>query len=47
VYGARLGLPGEDIRRAAEITGPVPYLSTLIVPGRRSGLGGKLQVRES
>jgi precorrin-2/cobalt-factor-2 C20-methyltransferase len=45
VYGARLGLPGEDIRRAAEIEGPVPYLSTLIVPGRRTGLGGKLHAR--
>jgi precorrin-2/cobalt-factor-2 C20-methyltransferase len=42
VYGARLGLPGEDIRPAAEIDGPVPYLSTLIVPGRRMTLGGKL-----
>ena len=42
VYGARLGLPGEDVRRAAEIAGPVPYLSTLIVPGRRTRLGGKL-----
>jgi precorrin-2/cobalt-factor-2 C20-methyltransferase len=42
VYGARLGLPDEDIRPAAEIDGPVPYLSTLIVPGRRTTLGGKL-----
>ena len=42
VYGARLGLPGEDVRPAAGIEGPVPYLSTLIVPGRRTGLGGKL-----
>jgi precorrin-2/cobalt-factor-2 C20-methyltransferase len=42
VYGARLGLPGEDIRRGAEIEGPVPYLSTLIVPGRRTTRGGKL-----
>jgi precorrin-2/cobalt-factor-2 C20-methyltransferase len=47
VYGARLGLPGEDIRRAAEIQGPVPYLSTLIVPGRRTALGGKLHAGES
>lgn len=46
VYGARLGLPGEDIRRAAEIAGPVPYLSTLIVPGRRTVLGGKLRAGE-
>lgn len=42
VYGARLGLPGEDVRRAADIEGTVPYLSTLIVPGRRTRLGGKL-----
>jgi precorrin-2/cobalt-factor-2 C20-methyltransferase len=42
VYGARLGLPGEDVRPAAAIEGRVPYLSTLIVPGRRTTLGGKL-----
>ncbi|HEY0540988.1 MAG TPA: precorrin-2 C(20)-methyltransferase [Actinoallomurus sp.] len=46
VYGARLGLPGEDIRPAAGIEGPVPYLSTLIVPGDRRVLGGKLHVGE-
>jgi precorrin-2/cobalt-factor-2 C20-methyltransferase len=46
VYGARLGLPGEDIRPATGIEGPVPYLSTLIVPGRRTVLGGKLHVGE-
>jgi precorrin-2/cobalt-factor-2 C20-methyltransferase len=42
VYGARLGLPGQDLRPAREIDGPVPYLSTLIVPGRRTTRGGKL-----
>jgi precorrin-2/cobalt-factor-2 C20-methyltransferase len=42
VYGARLGLPGEDVRPAREIDGPVPYLSTLIVPGRRTTRGGRL-----
>lgn len=42
VYGARLGLPGEDVRPASAIEGPVPYLSTLIVPGRRAVRGGKL-----
>ena len=46
VYGARLGLPGEEVRPAAEIYGPVPYLSTLIVPGRRTTVGGKLLTRE-
>ena len=42
VYGARLGLPDEDMRPAARVEGPVPYLSTLIVPARRTGTGGKL-----
>jgi precorrin-2/cobalt-factor-2 C20-methyltransferase len=42
VHGASLGLPGEDIRPAAEVTGPAPYLSTLIVPARRTHRGGKL-----
>lgn len=42
VYGARLGLPGESVGPAAGIDGPVPYLSTLIVPGRRTTRGGKL-----
>jgi precorrin-2/cobalt-factor-2 C20-methyltransferase len=42
VHGASLGLPGEDIRPAAEVSGPAPYLSTLLVPGRRLRRGGKL-----
>ena len=42
VHGASLGLPGEDIRPAAEVTGPAPYLSTLLVPGQRTVRGGKL-----
>jgi precorrin-2/cobalt-factor-2 C20-methyltransferase len=44
VVGSRLGLPGEDIRPAAELAGikGVPYLSTLIVPARREGLGSGL-----
>jgi precorrin-2/cobalt-factor-2 C20-methyltransferase len=42
VHGANLGLPGEDIRPAAEVTGPAPYLSTLLVPGGRARRGGKL-----
>jgi precorrin-2/cobalt-factor-2 C20-methyltransferase len=42
VYGARLGLPGEEIERAADVRGPAHYLSTLLVPGRRTGRGGKL-----
>lgn len=42
VHGASLGLPGEDIRPAADVAGPAPYLSTLLIPGKRSGRGGKL-----
>jgi precorrin-2/cobalt-factor-2 C20-methyltransferase len=42
VHGACLGLPGEDIRPAAEVTGPAPYLSVLLVPGQRASRGGKL-----
>ncbi|MCW2907652.1 MAG: precorrin-2 C20-methyltransferase [Actinomycetia bacterium] len=42
VHGASLGLPGEDIRPAAAMTGPAPYLSTLLVPARRAMRGGKL-----
>jgi precorrin-2/cobalt-factor-2 C20-methyltransferase len=50
VFGASLGLPGQDIRPAAELaggsaghpSGTAPYLSTLIVPARRDGRGGKL-----
>lgn len=42
VHGAWLGLPGEDIRPAAEVTGPAPYLSVLVVPGKRTSRGGKL-----
>jgi precorrin-2/cobalt-factor-2 C20-methyltransferase len=45
IYGARLGLPGEDIRPASELAGTtsLPYLSTLIAPGHRSGAGSKLR----
>lgn len=44
VWGAALGLEGEDIRGASELDGsPLPYLSTLIAPARRDGgRGGKL-----
>ncbi len=42
VHGACLGLPGEDIRPAAAVDGPAPYLSVLLVPGRRAGRGGRL-----
>jgi len=42
VHGASLGLPGEDIRPAAAVTGSAPYLSVLLVPGKRTSRGGKL-----
>jgi len=42
VHGASLGLPDEDIRAAAEVSAPAPYLSTLLVPAARSTRGGKL-----
>jgi len=42
VYGAALGLPGEDVRPAAETEGVAPYLSTVLVPARRHTRGGKL-----
>ncbi len=41
VYGAALGLPDEDIRPAGELPAePGPYLSTLIVPPRRTRRAG-------
>ncbi|RCV54288.1 precorrin-2 C(20)-methyltransferase [Marinitenerispora sediminis] len=43
VHGSRLGLPDERIAPAAELgRAPLPYLSTLIVPARRTERGGKL-----
>jgi precorrin-2/cobalt-factor-2 C20-methyltransferase len=45
VYGAGLGLAGEDIRPARELDpdAPGPYLSTLVVPPKRSGRGHGLR----
>ncbi|HEX6470772.1 MAG TPA: precorrin-2 C(20)-methyltransferase [Streptosporangiaceae bacterium] len=44
VYGARLGLSGEDVRPAGELPlrAPVPYLATLLVPADRTTRGGRL-----
>ncbi|MFE9447465.1 precorrin-2 C(20)-methyltransferase [Streptomyces sp. NPDC006739] len=44
VWGSALGLAEESIRPAADLDGgPLPYLSTLIAPARRTGgRGGKL-----
>ena len=43
VYGAALGLPGEQVGRAADLAGEAPYLSTVIVPAAgRTSRGSKL-----
>jgi precorrin-2/cobalt-factor-2 C20-methyltransferase len=49
VAGARLGLPGQDIRPAADLAGlpAVPYLSTLIVPAHRPTPGSSLNRSQS
>jgi precorrin-2/cobalt-factor-2 C20-methyltransferase len=49
VAGARLGLPGQDLRPAADLPGlpAVPYLSTLIVPAHRTTPGASLNRTQS
>jgi precorrin-2/cobalt-factor-2 C20-methyltransferase len=43
VFGAQLGLPGEQIRPLGQVdTTAAPYLSTVIVPARRTTKGGRL-----
>jgi len=42
VYGAALGLPDEQVGPAGEVDGETPYLSTVLVPARRTSRGGKL-----
>jgi len=44
VFGARVGLPDEDIRPVKEVPAgePVPYLAALISTGRRGGRGSRL-----
>jgi precorrin-2/cobalt-factor-2 C20-methyltransferase len=44
VYGAALGLPGERVHPAREVsdTARAPYLSTLLVPPARRERGGRL-----
>jgi precorrin-2/cobalt-factor-2 C20-methyltransferase len=42
VVGAGLGLPGERIEPASALHGPMPYLSTVLVPARRDRRGGTL-----
>ncbi|GAA1501954.1 precorrin-2 C(20)-methyltransferase [Streptomyces synnematoformans] len=43
LWGSSLGLAEESVRPAAELGAePLPYLSTLIAPARRTGRGDKL-----
>jgi precorrin-2/cobalt-factor-2 C20-methyltransferase len=42
VYGAALGLPDQQVGPAADAPPSAPYLSTVIVPARRTTRGGKL-----
>jgi precorrin-2/cobalt-factor-2 C20-methyltransferase len=42
VYGAALGLPDEQVGAATDAPASAPYLSTVIVPARRTSRGGKL-----
>ncbi|MEW2330860.1 precorrin-2 C(20)-methyltransferase [Micromonospora chersina] len=42
VLGRALGLPGERIGPVDATASDLPYLSTLLVPARRDGRGGKL-----
>jgi precorrin-2/cobalt-factor-2 C20-methyltransferase len=42
VFGAALGLAGEQVGAAVSVVGEAPYLSTLLVPARRGTRGSKL-----
>ncbi len=42
VYGAALGLPEQQVGAAADAPASAPYLSTVVVPARRTTRGGKL-----
>jgi precorrin-2/cobalt-factor-2 C20-methyltransferase len=42
VLGEHLGLAGERVAPLSEVDGPAPYLSTVLVPAKRSERGGKL-----
>jgi precorrin-2/cobalt-factor-2 C20-methyltransferase len=37
VFGAHLGLPGERVAQLSTVDGAAPYLSTVLIPARRSG----------
>jgi len=42
MYGAHVGLSGEDIRPVREVAEPAGYLSTVVVTGHRGHRGGRL-----
>ncbi len=42
VYGAALGLPDQQLGPATDAPAAAPYLSTVLVPARRTTRGGKL-----
>lgn len=42
VYGAALGLPDQQVGPAADAPADAPYLSTVVVPARRTTRGGRL-----
>ena len=42
VYGAALGLPDQQVGPASQAPAAAPYLSTVLVPARRTTRGGKL-----
>ena len=42
VFGAALGLPDQQVGPAGDVAGEAPYLSTVLVPARRSGRGSRL-----
>lgn len=42
IVGTGLGLPGERIEAAADVEGPLPYLSTVLAPPKRSARGENL-----
>jgi precorrin-2/cobalt-factor-2 C20-methyltransferase len=42
LLGEHLGLPDERVAALSDVDGPAPYLSTVLVPARRTSRGGKL-----
>jgi precorrin-2/cobalt-factor-2 C20-methyltransferase len=42
VFGAALGLADQQVGPAADVQGEAPYLSTVLIPARRTGRGSRL-----